>query len=71
MEAAAQTAFDGDTATEDEITAGQAPVRPATLSFTRTGVNRDRMAERFSATPIFAEMVGDWDGPCRDLLVRV
>lgn len=70
MEAAAQTVFDGEAAPGDGADWGEPPVRPSASAFTRSGGDRDRLTDRFAATPIFAEMLGAWDGPCAELLAR-
>lgn len=70
MEAAAQTVFDVEGAPDGGSGGGEPPMRSATGTFTRTGADRNRLAERFAATPIFAEMLGAWDGPCAEFLGR-
>ena len=70
MEAAAQSMFDGEAEPDDSAGWGETPVRPSASAFTRSGGDRDHLTDQSAATPIFAQMLGAWDGPCAELLAR-
>jgi hypothetical protein len=63
--------FDGGVAADGRGGWTEAPARTGAPALTRSGGVVDRSRDQLAATPIFAEMLDAWDGPCAEFLARV